>query len=87
MNSSTSPQETLTLNCVRLASIGHPVGEDQAVLAVDEVLDGAEHGFIEEDLLAGLLVEDLGEGELVVHLTKPPLAALEGKAALRRTHV
>ena len=71
---------------VGLAGIGHTVGEDQAVLAVNEILDRAQHGLIKELLLAGVLAKDAAECEAVGQSAQTTLAGLEGEAVLGGTH-
>ena len=50
---------------VRFAGISDAVSENEAVLTVDEILDGLKGGIFEELLLLDRGIDDLGKGVFV----------------------
>ena len=71
-----SPCKQHTLNGVGLARIGYTIGEYKAVLAVNEVLHNTQDRVIKEVLLCGVLIEYLGEGEVMSLFAAAMLAVL-----------
>ena len=53
------------MNGVRFARVGDAIRENEAVLSIDEILDGLQRGLFEEFLLFDRGIDDFGEGVLV----------------------
>ena len=53
------------MNGISFARVGDAIRENEAVLSIDEILDGLQRGLFEELLLFDRRIDDFGEGVLV----------------------